>query len=186
MREIKTPPSLKWLIKKRARLHGELNALIESLPRQQKILEDNIRLVEKTLRTIDYSIRMQRESCKKIPELKKQIDALDIILGIHEVKIDISLIKPTPSLTKGLKGQVPHGGLTKTILQCLSEAPNATKGTSEIATYIAVKYGLNADAHNLAELKRYTRKRLNALCRDNRVKRTHSLVTSEEGRWMLP
>ena len=40
MRAIKTPPSLKWLINKRARLHGELLALQKAQPKQLSLLNE--------------------------------------------------------------------------------------------------------------------------------------------------
>ena len=88
MRTIKTPPSLKWLINKRARLHGELLALQKAQPKQLSLLNESVDLAASYLRLAKFNLFKLLESFKTIPALLKEIEALDTVLGIHEVKIN--------------------------------------------------------------------------------------------------
>ena len=89
MRTIKTPPSLKWLINKRARLHGELLALQKAQPKQLSLLNESVDLAASNLRLAKFNLFKLLESFKAIPALLKEIEALDTVLGIHEVKLTL-------------------------------------------------------------------------------------------------
>lgn len=70
----RTPPSMAWLIRERAKLKG----MIE---RRQKQMED-----------------LPRE----IVELQSKLDALDAVIPLHEVKVDPKIIKGTRAKRKAL------------------------------------------------------------------------------------
>lgn len=70
----RTPPSMAWLIRERAKLKG----MIE---RRQKQMED-----------------LPRE----IVELQSKLDALDAVIPLHEVKVDPKIIKGTQTKRKAL------------------------------------------------------------------------------------
>ena len=183
MRAIKTPPSLKWLINKRARLHGELLALQKAQPKQLSLLNESVDLAASYLRLAKFNLFKLLESFKTIPALLKEIEALDTVLGIHEVKINTSLIQPVRS--NGFKRCIPYGDLTKSIVECLSDDIDTPKSSSEITYYISVKYGLDANLSNIKEFKVYVGNRLKNICKAGKINRTQTRVGNKDAKWTL-
>lgn len=111
------PPSLNWLIDKRARIDGELQ-------RTEKYLLKNQRVFEKYL-------QMQRE----VPVLRNPLNSLDQILGLHEVQINPQLI---PAIRgKACKHELPYDEITKSIFRRLQMADDQPASSSEITEYLA-------------------------------------------------
>ncbi len=86
------PPSLNWLIDKRARVSGEIEKTKRSLKQAQLLIAE-------------------------LEELEAKLKAIDTTLNLHDIQVDISLIKPITSSYYRLK--IPYGELTKSILTCI-------------------------------------------------------------------
>jgi len=78
------PPSLKWLIDKRARLAGEI--------RKTKLAVERAHLIVNELKA-----------------LEETLSALDKTFELHDIRIDVNLIKPVNS--KYVRLSLPHGSL---------------------------------------------------------------------------
>ena len=86
------PPSLNWLIDKRARVAGEISKAKRSLKEAKALIND-------------------------LEDLEIKLKAIDITLDLHDIKVDINLIAPIES--HDLRIKIPSGELRKSILTCI-------------------------------------------------------------------
>ncbi len=154
------PPSLKWLIDKRARLDAEI-------------------------RKTERSLGKAKELAQELSDLKETLTAVDRTLGLHDIKIDVNLIEPIHS--KYVRIKLPHGELTRSILMCLRlHAGEQPVSTSEIVSFIAARHAeLEAKPELRVRLTRSVNKRMYPLVKKGIVRRHHPLVTTSYGLWSL-
>ena len=86
------PPSLNWLIDKRARLAGEI-------ARTKRSLENSNSLI------------------KELESLEDTLLAIDKTLKLHDIQINVNFIKPIAS--KYVRIKLDHGQLSRSIIDCL-------------------------------------------------------------------
>lgn len=154
------PSSLKWLIDKRARLDAEIKKTEASLTRAQGLI-------------------------KELSNLKKSLVAIDRTLALHEIKIDVTLIRPVQS--HYVRINLPHGELTRSILLCIrlraSERPACM---SEIVSFIEARYAdIGAQPERREQLVNSVHNRLKCMARRGVIKRHHPMKTNAEGLWSL-
>lgn len=155
------PSSLNWLIDKRARLDAEIQKTESSLAKAKVLIEE-------------------------LSDLKASLAAIDHALSIHEIKVDVCLIRPVRS--HYVRISLPHGELTRSILLCLrlhqDESPIRT---SEVASFIEARHAdLAAHPEQRSTIIRSVQNRLNFLAREGTIERHHPLKTGSEGLWSLP
>ena len=85
-------PSLNWLIDKPARIAGG---------------------IEKNRNTLCAT----KALIKELEDLEKKLTAVDTTLKLHDIKIDVNIIKSVKS--KYYRLNIPHGELKKPILTCI-------------------------------------------------------------------
>lgn len=154
------PPSLNWLIDKRARIAGEIEKTRRSLKRAQELIDE-------------------------LEDLEIKLKAIDTTLDLHNIKIDVNLIKPIKS--KELRLNIPHGELTKSILLCIKlygESGPVSKATI-VDFVIARNFDINASKITLAQIGLSVQMRLKGLYRQGYVLRHHSKSTNDFGMWSL-
>lgn len=155
------PPSLNWLIVTRARLAGEL---------------------EKTRR----SLASAKNYISELEVIEEKIRALDIAFQLHEIQIDLSLIKPIES--KNYRLDLPHGELTKSILLCLklygAEKPVSK---SDIMNFVIIRNFNECSENEIPreQLSESIKNRLKCLYRDGLITRHHETGSNNEGVWSL-
>jgi hypothetical protein len=99
MSQIRTPPSLKWLIDKRSRLLGEI-AKYEGT--------DQVKKAQAELKQAQYRLTYEKSIRPKIISvLQSELEAIDIALGLHEVRIDPRIIPETR--TYDVARKLPYG-----------------------------------------------------------------------------
>lgn len=153
----RTPPSMAWLIRERAKLKG----MIE---RRQKQLE---------------------ELPREILELKTRLDALDLVIPLHEVKVDPQAIKGTRAKSKPM---APHGVMTRVIYRVLKEAKGEPRSSSEIALEFMREIGMPVTRANRVHATERVRRRLKSLAIAGSLERHHDLYLRDnsEGSWSFP
>jgi hypothetical protein len=186
MRNVRTPASLKWLIRKSARIMGEIMEIEKRLPQALKASKDACDSAEKKLkfRKVLYTnLRMHSE--KVLPELKLQLEAIDVALGIHEIQFDKRLISPVKPQT-ALR-QLQFGAITRRTFEYLRICGRPAT-TKEIALYISSKHTIDESALSFVELTSKVSDRLKALACQGKLKRLHNieLGSNQEGIWTLP
>lgn len=155
------PPSLKWLIDKRARVDAE------------------IRKTKQALATAKYLI-------DELAKLEEILAAIDTTFELHKIQIDKSLIAPIRS--HYVRINLPHGELTRSVLLCLrlKKDENRPVGLFEITGFVEARHAdLTAEKGSRARLTRSISKCLDRLYRTGRVTRHHDPSLNYEGQWSL-
>lgn len=157
---IRIPPSLKWLIDKRARISGEINKTRKSLDKAHELINE-------------------------MHDLEDTLSAIDMTLALHEIQIDKTLIRPINSHYIRLK--IPHGGINYAVLACLklyNEGSPVSKST--INNFVIAKY-YDPDENSIPfkQIARSIHQSLNRLNADGKIIRFHNPKLNEEGLWKL-
>lgn len=184
MSEIRTPPSLKWLLDRRARLAGEIEKLRKSYPENlaeaEKICEQGRKLLDqgtKKVASIEWMFN------RKLEMLTADLTAIDHTLRLHEIQISPDLI---PSIWPHGEHFLPYGDLTRAIYDCLKSAEGVAQSTSNVAIYVASRIGREIPDGVFVELRYSVRHRLKKLCSQGKVIRTNTPQKGLEARWRLP
>lgn len=155
----RTPPSLAWLIDKRARLDAELLKARQAADRAQRLFED-------------------------LQELERNLEAVDRTLGLHELQIDISLIPPKTS--RRVWSKLPYGALTGAIMRYLTASDGRAVSTGELAIYVATQCPELVELYaGKTAFQRMIQRRLKDLARTGKLLRVHPSVGGKEGQWRL-
>lgn len=155
------PPSLKWLIDKRARLEGEILKTKKSLNQAHKLIDE-------------------------LNNLNETLAAIDKTLELHEIKINVHYIQPIKS--KYVRLKLPYGALTKGILICLRlyTTDGNPINKSEIIEFIIARYTeFDEPEINRGQIAISIKKTLQRLLKSGVVKRYHELDGSCDGRWSI-
>lgn len=153
------PPSLAWLIDKRARLDAELLKTRASISKAQSLIVE-------------------------LSALEESLAAVDKTLSLHDIKVDIENIAPIRSHYVRVK--VPHGELTKSILLCLRLREGGAVRQSEIVSFVEARFSdLGAPAEKRSVLSRSIHYRLKGLFREGLLVRHHPPRTTDEGLWSI-
>ncbi len=182
MRRFVTPPSLKWLINKKARLLGEINSIEKLIPYWHAFSHPRFEALERRADSLRKDYIKNLASEKKLPKLKTQLEAIEIALSLHDIQINTELISPIKTHKQKAFGR--YGSMTRGIYEYLKE--NKTGSTKEIAEFIFVKNELEIKSINFFEMKRAVGSRLRAMTRHGKIERLHTLKGLQEGIWKLP
>ncbi|KAF0206369.1 MAG: hypothetical protein FD173_219 [Gallionellaceae bacterium] len=153
------PPSLKWLINKRARLQGDIAKAEKELTELIKLKQRDIQSLRNNLASVDNTIRL------------------------HEIRIDPTLIRPIRGPTNSRF--FAHGGLTNLVLSCVSKAHPHPISTTDIAISIAESVSIDLQGEDFSALRTSVRHRMKQICSSGWVDRTHATKTFQEGSWQL-
>ena len=153
------PPSLKWLINKRARLLGDIAKAEKELIALPALKEKQLTVLRQDLTVIDNTIRL------------------------HDIPIDPDLIQPINGHDKGRF--LKHGNLTRSILACLKHFHPKPVTTTEIAIIIGEKLGIDCLNAEFPTLRTSVRYRLKNMCKNGSVARVHVAATRQKGTWNL-
>lgn len=154
------PPSLNWLIDKRARIAGEIEKTSRSLKKAQALIED-------------------------LQVLEAKLKAIDMTLDLHHIKIDVCLISPIKS--KELRLNIPHGELTKSILLCIKlYGENGPVSKSTIVDFVIARhFDSNSSKISSSQIGLSVQRRLKSLYHQGYLLRHHSENTNHFGLWSL-
>jgi len=163
----RTPSSLKWLIVKRARLAGTLDAV------EKESIELKARLAV---------LEARAESSRR------NLAAIDQALTLHDIRVepeDISPVRP-----KGRKNLFSHGLLSRHILRALRQE-EGWLSTSDIVLHVVLQLGdVDYETYKIARIA--VRRRLRNLLIDQVVERDVPLDEqghhdgATEAKWRLP
>ena len=155
----RTPSSLKWMIDLRARLSGEIKKAELATTRATRLLGE-------------------------LKRIQKDLRAVDRTLGLHDIKVDVSLIQPVQSHSGRI--DLPYGELTRSVLFCLRLNPDRPMRTFEIVAFVAARCAdLDAPQQSTDKLHASVRHRLKNLVAEGIVERHHPMTGSAEGMWSI-
>lgn len=155
------PPSLNWLIDKRARVAGEISKAKRLLKKAQA-------------------------SLLELEELESKLKAIDSTMELHNIRIDIGLIKPIES--KDLKLNIPHGELTRSILTCIKLYESEGPVSKETITNFVFARHSDFDCGKkilISQLRVSIQNRLAGLYHQGYLVRHHSTKSNNPGLWTL-
>lgn len=156
----KLPSSLNWLIDKRARIDAEL---------------------KKTQASLETLRRLMAE----VMEIEKDLEAIDKVLGMHEVKVALEYIKPirTSYFKRTFFG---YGKLTAIILECLKNKHGKPAHISEIIEYAKSKHPNTFTEQTSTRFHMAIRSSCNRLSRAGKIVRQHTQSNNfKGGYWIL-
>ncbi len=184
MKSVRTPPSLNWLIKKKARLMGEITRLEENLPQFLKDSEANLKIAKQRVNVLHvYHKNYEVLAEKVLPELKTQLEAINVALGIHDIQIDSNLINPIKAHEE--RAKFPYGSISRSIFEYF-RIHKGTATTKEIALFIAAKFVVEENAIGFVKLTHMVSQRLNRLTAQGKINRLHLISTRQVGIWSMP
>lgn len=181
----RTPPSLKWLINKRARLLGEISKI--ELRQQERIenAEQRLKAAEQELESARRFLHFECDvTSQHAQKLKENLQAIDATLGLHEIQIDPQIISPIR--TQDTKRALPYGKVTRLIFEYLGVSNGAPITTTELAVFISTRENLNLDKNEFTEFKIKVGHRLRCLMRERKIVRLQREEGSIERKWILP
>jgi hypothetical protein len=118
----------------------------------------------------------------RIQELREQLKALDMVIGLHPIKIDPTTLPP---VRKNAPRILPYGQLSRAIVEELQRQQRKPVTTVEIALAVAQKHELETTRKRLNELRVAVVKQLNHLLKKGLVERLHSRRTNADGWWII-
>lgn len=178
----KTPSSLHWLIRKKAKLSGEISNIEKTLPTSLAYSQLNLETAERKFIELRENHNKNLSLGHKLPKLKSQLEAIEIALTLHEVQINTDLIRPVGISKKKAYG--PYGSVTRNIYECLRLHRKAT--TREITLFVMANNELDKDKIDFEDMRVAIRKRLRTLVHQGKVERLHKPLGSAEGIWKIP
>lgn len=155
----RTPSSLKWLIDIRARLAGEIKKVEASTARAQNLLEE-------------------------LKRLQVELSAVDITLGLHDIKVELDAIQPVSSPT--VRINAPYGALTKNILTCVRLHLDQGVRTSSVVAFVAARLAdPDAPPQDIRQLRHAISHRLRGLKEEGVLENHNPKVKCGEGLWTI-
>jgi hypothetical protein len=180
----KTPHSLSWLIQKHSRLSGILKAS-DKFPSKIKALKKDLDFLLKDSADIRNCFEWMESAHKDHKKkLLEQIRAVELVLDIHEIRIDPGEIPETDYRPPG-SINLPHGALTRGILEYLREHADVAS-TQDIALFFVLKYGFKLEEDDMVKFRRMLHYRLKNLSAAGKVIGLHNKRSPSLGQWKLP
>lgn len=177
---VRIPPSLKWLLNKRARL---LSAI--EIAEQQHSKRECMRaqMLEAHKRQEKVSGINLNASKAHLEALKRDLSAVDITLSMHETPINPEIIEPIKTQTSARKFK--YGAITRLIFTCLKYANNDSRTTTEVAAFVAEYYKVDIEKAEFLQIRMSVKYRLRHLADKGKVKRTNKVSQNVEAHWQL-
>lgn len=183
MSEIRTPPSLKWLLDKRARLLGEIKRLEKGIPAARESLSKDIADAE--LQLAQLKAQQHRPLVDELVVQAKKADlaAIDRALQLHTIQVDTQLISPI--WPHSAKNKLPYGQTTRFIYRYLKTIYPESASAAEVAEFILSVTELNTDSMDPEQIRLRVRKQMRKLAAEGKLAPVHPKKTHLEGRWRL-
>jgi hypothetical protein len=162
------PPSLAWLIDKRARLVGK---------------------IQKASKIIDHAHKLAIE----VSNMRADLAAIDRALKLHDIQVDAECISPIAP-RKQQRIRLSHGELTRVLLLFLRENGGDPLSTDAL-TKMLIERCINLQEKSpdplalqiaFKKLRLSVRYRLKALASDAIIMRAPCASGSRAARWILP
>lgn len=168
---IRIPPSLKWLVVKRATIAGQINL-------QAKIFE-----AEKSDLAAEQA-KLAAKHEKTLSPLKRDLAAIDRSIRLHEILINPKLIEATRVQSQPCTTR--YGAITKAIYGALALAAPRAATTADVTNYVIAKCGFDDSAEKYQAMRIRIQHRLKDMVRLGTVCRLHTAQGSDHGVWCDP
>jgi hypothetical protein len=156
---VRIPTTVNWLLERRSRLLGQINA-------------------------VDQRVAEYKKDTKLLKKLQRDLQSLERVIKMHELAAECG--PGVPIRFKRYKSCLPHGQMTNLVTEYLEISEGVPRTATEVAMYVTARGGLNipdTDCLRFRELIRYRLKDLGEL---GRIRRKPPLPGSREARWYIP
>lgn len=185
MSQFRTPPSLKWLIDKYARLLGELAKFDKTHLDRITHAESELEKAEVALVEARHRLAFEKSLETSVAlSLRSDLQAVERTLSMHDIQINPELISQVR--TQDADRTLPHGAITKSIYECLKYANGHPVTTTELALFICLRYGILQAGEEFDSLRYTVKSRAKDLCRLGKLERLHQAGGNLKGAWRLP
>jgi hypothetical protein len=159
---VKTPSVLKWMINRRAKLLGEIKKAEKRFDSRVLEIQQELDMIENRAPILRNRLeRAQKLRPQTLAALRHDLAVIDNAMRLHEVMIDVDLIKPQKAQDNA--HFLPHGAMSRLILQALREADGETLCTTEVALFVAMEGKLEIAPEDFMTFKIVIRRRMRAL-----------------------
>lgn len=187
-----TPAPLSFLLRERQWRMGEIEKLRERIDADRSSIGRKCdRLVERSGSWLGVTQSRIAEKDAgiaaaeaRIAELQDDITALDRVIPMHPVKVDLSILPP---IRKRLPDLIPRGHLERGVLDVLRSVAGHHLATAEIAVALALEHGLDTTQGRTGwkRVRQACVKCLNHLEKQGKVIRLHAKQTYGDGYWII-
>ncbi len=168
---IRIPPSLKWLVVKRATLAGQIKL-------QSKTFEAQIGELEAKQEKL-----ISRKD-KTLSALRRDLAAIDRSIRMHEILVNPKLIEATRVQSQPCT--TPHGSITKAIYKVLVLSAPKAATTGDVTNYVIEKCGFDKSPEKYQSIRIKVQHRLKDMAKRGSVRRLHSGQGADLGVWCDP
>ena len=184
MRAPTTPSSLKWLINRHARIQGEIKKFERAEAQRRSGAAVEIAKLHAAVQTARYAENANRLAHDRLLEaLTVEMEAVELLLGRHEIPIDPVIIRPIRS-SENLS-PVEFGTYTRLIYECLRLANGKPCTATQVAIHITVRLEWALNQKTFADFRYQIRQRMKHLAWEGKISRVPNQVDRLEGRWCL-
>ncbi len=169
---------------RRARIAGDIQRLESEEEKRSAAAEERIYSLRKEMRKVTQDHRLDRAIHERTKQsLQLDLSALDLVIGQHEIHIDVKLIQPIQShLTKRL---THWGDMSRAICECLRHANGKSCTPTFAAAYVMSRLNVQVPSAQLNDFRHAVRQRMNALGRKGLLIRIPTPGSNTEARWIL-
>lgn len=183
MSEIRTPPSLKWLLVRRARLLGEIERHKQAIDAAKARLQEDLNQAQLRLAFLEHELSVPMTEHRMLEVCQNDLDAIDGALKQHEIQVNTSLVRPIRSQIA--ERHLEHGQISRYIYRYLKSVYPSSATATEIATFIIETEKIPVDIPQYEDFRDRVRQRLKNLTYLGKIAALHPRRTRLEGRWRL-
>ena len=155
-----------------------------NLPRNLNDLHRHrARIAEEISRTREQIVAVKSQ-IRELKKIKVDLAAIDRALGLHDIQIDPTDIRPVHNKYKRI--DLPYGELSRCVYAALRASHGPTPRRAIFESVAATHPQLASDPQSIKQLKRSIHDRLKTLAAQGRLKRHHSGIGSADGVWSFP
>ena len=165
---IRIPPSLKWLVVKRATIAGQINLQAKTFEAQKSDLAAK-------------QEKLAAENEKTLAALKLDLAAIDRSIQLHEILINPKLIEATRVQAKPCTTR--YGAVTRAIYRALALAAPQAVTTADVTNYVIAECGIEEEYQSMRIKIQHRLKDMVGL---GTVCRLHPVQGATHGYWCDP
>lgn len=177
---IRIPPSLKWLLNKRARLLNAIEVAEKQHSKREYMRSQMLAVHRRQEKLSEVNLNASRTH---LEALKKDLNAISITLSLHEIPINPEIVEPIKTQMSVRKFK--YGAITRLIFSCLKYAQKDIRTTTEIAAFVAEYYKVDIEKAEFLEIRMSVKYRLRKLSDEGKVKRVNKVDSNVEAHWQL-
>ena len=182
MTRFRIPPSIKWLVVKRSKVHASLLKVEERLAQAQASIGGTMATWHAKLAEAQALAEGEIQSLRMMQTmLTDDLSGIDRTIAQHPVAIEPDLIKPKNTYSARF---ATSGQMTRLLRLCLYRANGAPVSTTELARRVAAYLKTPVDGELFETLRQRVGRRMRHMMDRQEAIRVHPLASMQHGRWL--